>query len=156
MAGVLAIDPSYDLTTQYGEAFRWRLVFNNFQAQYPGHLLLDLKQIQACRKDIHNVVSNGSVDYISAMGHGDYELFTGHNGSIIWDTLSGLSNLNGKIVHLLSCKAGAVLGREMVKNGAKAFWGYTTDFGFVHQSSPPNYLYNDKTAEIFFSYGFNY
>lgn len=60
------------------------------------------------------------------------------------------AHVQGAIVHLLSCQAGALLGLAIVHAGARAFWGYTVNFTFWHDDPAPDPLDTDETADLFF------
>jgi hypothetical protein len=150
MSDVLFIDADWDEVTQYGIAFRERFVFKNFASEwstYSSHNLL--RGTQAIQPDVDAYINSNNVKYISGMGHGAYDTFTGYENKPIWSASQDLSFLQGTLVHLLSCQTGALLGVSMVKQGVLVFWGYTVNFAFFHQSSPPPDLSDDKVAEVF-------
>jgi hypothetical protein len=150
MPDVLAIDPAWDLVTQYGDAFRKKFVFSNFKKTWANHNLFVLSGRSAAQPAVDNLLAANNVAYISAMGHGLYDSFTGHNNLPIWSAAQPLHpKLAGTIVHLLSCQTGGVLGRAMVQHGARAFWGYTVNFTFFHSNPPPAQLDQDTTPEPF-------
>src|SRR6185436_17044765 len=82
-------------------------------------------------------------------GHGFFDRFKGFNNEIIWETGANVPSLKGAIVHLLSCEAGARLGRQIVANGAAAYWGYTENFTFFKKRPSPADLKTDTSAEWF-------
>lgn len=153
MAVVLRIDQDYDLVTRYGHAFRDRLVFG------PGvlgssHEVLECLDQDAVPERVNAALRSKSVAYVSGMGHGEYGSFTGHQRVPIWQESDSFADLEGSIVHLLSCQAGALLGQAMVAAGVKAFWGYTVDFAFFHDpriaGAEDEQLAADGFAEPFF------
>jgi hypothetical protein len=71
-------------------------------------------------------------DLIIGMGHGDPDTFTGQNESPILDVGNyNPREVKGKVVKLLSCQAGKILGPDLVQNGALAFMGYKDDYAWV-------------------------
>ncbi len=148
MGCVLRIDHDIDLANRYVQSFRAKLVFRNFQQDFPKHSVLEALNANATQKNVESILRTKQIDYISGAGHGRYEMFTGHDGNPIWDVSQNLADLKQKVVHLLSCETGAVLGRAIVFHGATAFWGYTVNFAFSHKSNPPS-LEDDDLAEAF-------
>ena len=74
-------------------------------------------------------------DIIIGVGHGDKDSFTGQNEAVILEV--GKYNpreVKGKMIKLLSCQTGAVLGPDLIENGAKAFLGYVDDYIWVMDS----------------------
>lgn len=68
---------------------------------------------------------------IIGTGHGDYRTLTGQFLNVLWET----SNYNpaeckDKIIKFVTCETGAELGPDLIKNGAKAFQGYTKIYSF--------------------------
>src|SRR5690242_14446490 len=135
MAQVLALDPHSDTVTEYAFAFRNKFIFND---SWPDHVIRRLTGSQVVQPDVDDHITHNLVTYVTAVGHGLYDVFTGHQEETIWDSVQDLTFLRGTIVHLLSCQTGALLGREMVDQGVIAFWGYTTDFAVLHEDPPPS------------------
>lgn len=145
----MSIDADWDLVTRYGRAFRDHFVFTDFDETWPGHRAHHFRGSRAVQPDVDVFIERNDVGYLTGMGHGSYETFTGYEDKPIWSASQDLTLLRGAIVHLLSCQTGALLGTSMVRQGALAFWGYTVNFTFYHKSSPPQELVQDKTAEAF-------
>ena len=148
MGGVLRIDHSVDIVNRYAQIFRVKLLFQDFQNTYAQHITYETINADANQNQVDNTLTNNMVQYISGSGHDKYEMFLGSDGNPIWHEGQDFDLLKGKVIHLLSCQTGAVLGRAMVVHGATAFWGYNVSFAFVHQA-PPTTLENDKLAEAF-------
>jgi len=144
----MRVDHDGDLTNQYVQAFRNKHVFDNFGSQYPQHLIEVAVNADAVSQSVNAMLQQNSIDYVSAAGHGTYDTFIGRDGSPIWDYSQNLGLFSGKIVHLLACQTGALLGREIIQQGAKAFWGYTVNFVFKHSAQPTS-LDKDNVAEVF-------
>jgi hypothetical protein len=149
MAGVVRIDVDDGDVTPYGTAFRNRLVFDAFSADFPSHGLIALMGPEATAAPVA-VKLTGGTDYVTGVGHGEYGSFIGTDGLAIWHPGSDLSALGGAIVHLLSCQTGASLGLRIVSSGARAFWGYSVDFQFFFRKERPADLADDPVAEVFF------
>jgi hypothetical protein len=157
MGTVMRIDHNGDLTNSYVQAFRDKHIFGNFATQYTGHVLREKIDADAIEALVSAELKQYPVDYVTAAGHGRYEVFLGVDHKAIWSTRVvwdvnsasvNLTLLSDKIVHLLACESGAMLGRAIVQEGAKAFWGYNVNFVFVHSTNPPS-LMEDELAEVF-------
>ena len=86
-------------------------------------------------------------DIIIGMGHGDVDAFTGQNEAVILEV--GKYNpkeVKGKVIKLLSCQAGRVLGPDLVNNGATAFMGYTDDYVWVCDADLASTPWADEMA----------
>ena len=75
---------------------------------------------------------HGLTTYISGVGHGLYNLYTGHWGDrILKIGKYDPAEVKGKVLHFLSCQTARDLGPDTVANGAKAYTGYDENFHFV-------------------------
>ena len=76
------------------------------------------------------------VDYLTGVGHGLYDMYTGHHG----DPIFRIGHYQpteavGKIVHFLSCQTGRQLALDFVKHGCQAYFGYDENFTFHFEYS---------------------
>jgi len=129
--GVVAIEQSTDELTTYIQAYRNRFVYSHptFMGSSPKHVLVRCFDGNATPSTIYQAVQQAQVRFITGTGHGSYDLFTGQSGVVVWDALKVSDrHVRGKIMHLLSCQTGAILGLNCVQKGALAFWGYSVDF----------------------------
>jgi hypothetical protein len=69
--------------------------------------------------------------YISGVGHGSYTTYTGHLQAAVLQ-VGGYdgAEVNGKVIHLLSCETGRTLCPDTKSHGAKAAVGYDENFVF--------------------------
>jgi hypothetical protein len=75
---------------------------------------------------------NKLTTYISGVGHGNYNLYTGHWGDHILEVGNyDSAEVSGKAIHLLSCRTGRDLGPDTVANGTRAYAGYDENFHFL-------------------------
>lgn len=84
-------------------------------------------------------------DIIIGMGHGSEDAFTGQNEVIIlvvgrYDP----SEVEGKVIKLLSCQCGVELAPDMVKNGASAVFAYTDDYLWIMDADLSTRPWADK------------
>ena len=86
-------------------------------------------------------------DIIIGVGHGDKDIFTGQNESVILEV--GRYNpreVKGKVIKLLSCLTAVSLGPDLVNNGAKAFLGYKDDYIWVMDADLASTPWADGSA----------
>lgn len=127
---VLAIDSNYEPVTKAAYAYREKNV-------YP-YLLkcgLAVNKLQgplARRSYVAPEAAKPEVDYLTGVGHGNYDLYTGHFGDPIFRIgYYQPEEAAGKIVHFLSCQTGQRLGVDFVKHGCQAYFGYDENFTFL-------------------------
>jgi hypothetical protein len=88
-----------------------------------------LKGSKTDRANAKPIAKNKRVAYISGIGHGGPDEYTGHNTTTVLKSgLTEAGEVKGKIVHLLSCLTAQDLGPYLVKKGAKAYAGYYESF----------------------------
>lgn len=99
--------------------------------------------------------------YISGIGHGGYDVYTGHAGGHILKVGAYDANeVKNNAIHFLSCKTAATLGPDTVAKGAKCYVGYDENFTFVWDdpSTPVNevdlFKICDSTFDIWMAYGY--
>lgn len=127
---VLAIDSSYDEITT--AAFNYRQLH-----VYP-YLIEKSFHIERCQGKLarrHYVAPTArkpNVKYITGVGHGSEDTFTGDRGTPIFSPGNyDRAESDGKIIHFLSCKTAVQLGSNLVENGCLAFFGYDDNFTFI-------------------------
>lgn len=145
MPHILLVDANWDDVTKYLYSFRKHLL-SKYLTQ-PGFSFRWLKDKEAVRVTVDGYLASNQVHYVSGAGHGLDDLFKGYSDLTIWEIGMKFPNLRNTIVHLLSCKTGASLGRELVAQGAIAFWGYNEDFRFLRKKPSPADLHTDSSAE---------
>ena len=82
-------------------------------------------------------------------GHGEADSIFGHKGDILIKAGENDSLLKSAITYSLVCDSAAVLGPKAVENGANAFVGYASKFGFVYDDSREAAPAKDKFAQPF-------
>jgi hypothetical protein len=94
----------------------------------------------ARRADVQPQASKTQVRYVTGVGHGTPNSYTGDKYAPIFTVgRYGPAEARGKIVHLLSCWTALQLGPDFVAKGCRAFFGYDEAFTFVN-----------KHADVFF------
>ncbi len=140
---ILLIDAEWDTTTKYLYAFRRHFL----QPDLNKYKKWELVGAKAVQPNVDQLLQAHRIGFISGAGHGFYHAFLGYLNSAIWEAEQDLTPLTGTIIHLLSCQTGATLGKSMVRQGAKAFWGYTQKFAFNRKAAPPADLHTDASAK---------
>ncbi|MBP6873013.1 MAG: hypothetical protein KBC43_13470 [Bacteroidales bacterium] len=99
--------------------------------------------------------------YLSGIGHGNYDVYTGHAGGIILKVGAyDPAEVKGKAIHFLSCRTAARLGPDTVAKGAKCYAGYDENFTFVwdNPATPINevdlFKKSDSIFDIYMANGF--
>ena len=129
---VLAIDSNYDAITKLAFNYRQNHLYPYFIDR---GFLLEKCQGKLARR--HYVVQtlnnlNVNIEYITGVGHGFDDMFTGDQGSPIFSINNySYNESQGKIIHFLSCYSAIKLGVDLVKNGCLAFFGYDIPFTYI-------------------------
>ncbi|MDZ8065332.1 MAG: hypothetical protein RMY64_06785 [Nostoc sp. DedQUE08] len=137
-AVVIAIDSNHDFATTAAFNYRQKKVYPCIDER--GFVIERCQGQLARRIYVALAASKSNVVYLTGVGHGSYDTFTGEYHNPIF-TVGNYSpeESQGKIIHFLSCQIAALLGVDFVKYGCRAFFGYDIDFTFAV-----------KTADIFF------
>ena len=126
----LAIDSNYEPVTEAACDFRNEHVYPALTAR--GFVLEKLQGPLARRFYVAPAAARPEIDYITGVGHGVYDTFTGHHGDVIFRAGAfQAAEVSGKIVHLLSCQTARELGPSFIRNGCAAFFGYDENFTFL-------------------------
>ena len=127
---ILAIDSNFDTATEMGFDYRNGTVYP--WSVFCGYWILRAQGNNANRNYVVSLLnSNQKVLYITGVGHGGYSVYTGQNQTEIFRVGNyNSSEVKDKVIHLLSCQTARDLGPDFVRNGCKAFFGYTENFTF--------------------------
>ncbi|GAH85059.1 unnamed protein product, partial [marine sediment metagenome] len=86
-------------------------------------------------------------DIIIGCGHGDVYVFTGQNEAIILEVGKyDPKEVRGKVIKLLSCQTGVILGPDLVKNGAACVLAYMDDYVWVVDADLASTPWSDEMA----------
>lgn len=86
-------------------------------------------------------------DIIIGMGHGDEDTFTGQNEAVILDAGKyDPREVSGKVVRLLSCQTGNLLGPDIIANGAACFIGHKDDYVWIVDADMASQPWSDPLA----------
>jgi len=94
-----------------------------------------LSGAEAAPKELLEAVSDMKPDFVAFNGHGDSRSLYGYDNVLLVSADDDLEPFSGKIIHALACDAGAELGPELVRIGAKAFIGYIEPFQFYIEAA---------------------
>lgn len=86
-------------------------------------------------------------DIIIGEGHADADTLTGQNEAVILD--AGKYNpreVRGKVIKLLACQAGNILGPDLINNGALAVLAYLDDYVWIMDADLASTPWSDKIA----------
>ena len=126
---ILAIDSDDDCVTEIICNYRNEHVYPYLESK--GFGLIRCQGKSACRKDVVSEVDRDDIVYITGAGHGNDTKYTGDCRLPVFEVGNyHPAESDGKIVHFLSCGTAAELGPDFVKNGCRAYFGYSGIFTF--------------------------
>ncbi|GAI74105.1 unnamed protein product, partial [marine sediment metagenome] len=86
-------------------------------------------------------------DIIIGVGHGGQDVFTGQNEAVILEAGQySPREVRGKVIKLLSCQCGVILGPNLVKNGAACVLAYVDDYVWVVDADLASTPWSDEMA----------
>lgn len=114
----------------------WRITNVHQEFRTRGFTVVPLTGTDDVRANFVPAAKNRLTTYLGGVGHGNYDLYTGHWGDMIlrvgnYDS----AEVKDKGIHFLSCRTGRDLGPDAVTNGASAYLGYDENFHFVWDDS---------------------
>jgi len=111
---------------------QWRIANVHPKFSDRGFTVVALTGTDDVRVNFVPAAKNGLTTYIGGVGHGNYNLYTGHwHNHILEIGHYDSAEVKSKAMHFLSCRTGRDLGPDTVANGAKAYSGYDENFTFV-------------------------
>jgi hypothetical protein len=131
---ILAIDAAFEIITQAGFNYRQQNVYPYLQEK--GFTIKRSQESLARRLYVAPEARKPQVIYITGVGHGGYDSYTGD----FYDSIFSVGNYNpqecqGKIVHFISCETARDLGPDFISNGCRAYFGYDENFTFLLDSA---------------------
>ncbi|MBA7569139.1 hypothetical protein ES708_10877 [subsurface metagenome] len=86
-------------------------------------------------------------DIIIGVGHGDVDVFTGQNEAVILEAGQySPREVRGKVIKLLSCQCGVILGPNLVRNGAACVLAYVDDYVWICDADLAMRPWSDEMA----------
>lgn len=140
---ILITRPDHDLIMKYFCAWSQEII--NF-AKNKSIDVYDLKGEKSNKKEFMSYVNKRCPSIVFLNGHGNADIFYGHNNEPIIDSKSILKN---SIIYARSCEVGQRLGLELIENGAKTFIGYNRKFFCGYTPEKITKPLEDKIAGLF-------
>src|SRR5712691_8619881 len=126
---VLAIDANFDPVTRAPFEYREANVYPHMEEK--GFTIVRRQGAQARRAEVSPQARKPNVLYLTGVGHGFPNSYTGDNLNSIFSKANLTENeCKGKIVHFLSCLTAAGLGPSFVEKGCLAYFGYSDNFTY--------------------------
>jgi hypothetical protein len=127
---VLAADADFEIVTQTGFNYRQDNVYPYFEKK--GFSIKRCQGSLARRLYVAPEARKANTVYITGVGHGAYDSYTGD----FYDPIFAVGNYSpeesqGKIVHFISCETARDLGPDFVAHGCRAYFGYDENFTFL-------------------------
>lgn len=130
--------PSFEPATRYMSGFLKRYVLPKIISKTSLRSISLFRYID--RREIFSFTAPHS-KLIIGTGHGDRTTLTGQFLNVLWEVNKyHPAECKDKIIKFVSCETGAELGPDLIKNGAKAFQGYTKIYSFYVNMSLKHYL----------------
>lgn len=146
MLSILITRPRYEKTTHY--LFHWSSVLVD-EANNKGKLY-QLDKEKANKKLLESYLKKQNPDIVILNGHGNEYCVLGQDNEELISTGKNSNLLKNSRVYIRACSAGKILGKEIIKNGAKSFIGYNEPFVFYHKEEFTATPLKDDYAKPFF------
>ncbi len=138
--------PDHDDTVFYLHEFSKELIEI---AKEKGLKVLDCDRKKANRKTVQQMIQEQKPELVMFNGHGNLTTICGQKNEALIKQSENEEILNEKIIYARSCSTASSLGHSSVKNGAKAYIGYTEDFVFLIDNSRTASPLKDEFAKPF-------
>lgn len=126
---VLAIDSCEDEATRIVHDYRNQYVYPDLESR--GFRLVYCQEQAALRENVESAARRNDIAYITGSVHGSDTACFGYDSLPIFEVGDYQpEEVDGKVVHLLSCQTGAELGPDFVTSGCRAYFGYKGIFTF--------------------------
>ncbi len=142
---ILVTRPRHDSTVEYLSYWAQEIIGC---AGKKGMKVIDCKGPKANKKEVCSHLVKQNPRFVLFNGHGTQSSIHGHNDEMLINR-SNADLCKSQIVHAISCKAAAQLGKDICSNSNGAFIGYEQDYWFIkdaqRECTPPK----DRFAEPF-------
>lgn len=143
---LLLTRPYHDKPTHY--LFHWAGLLID-EAKRRSVDVIDLDKSKANQKKFHSYLAKQPVDIVILNGHGSQDAVTGQD-EVILSTGNGTELLKDKTIFVRACDAGTILGKEIMKMGARGFIGYIQPFILLSDPDSFSKPLEDKLASPIF------
>ncbi|MBD8083336.1 hypothetical protein [Chryseobacterium caseinilyticum] len=131
---VLFCENTTDSVTNQAALYRINNVHPVFANR--GFEVIKLDGVNDNRTNFAARAKESRVVYIGGIGHGNYDLYTGHgNSSVLRIGAYDPLEVQDCSLHFLSCRTGRDLGPNTIAKGAKSYTGYSENFTFTWANS---------------------
>jgi len=121
---VVMIEADYDDYTKPAFKYRKKHVYKHLRNR--GFKIKLLRGTKARRRSASEAAKKANVAFLTGSGHGYANSFTGYETAYIFEVGNyQRAESNPKIAHFLSCYTALQLGPDFVRNGCRAYFGYT-------------------------------
>ncbi len=143
MTRLLALEANDDTPTRGAYAYRDQHLYQSLSA--PDAVVL--RGPLARRALFANRATTLAPAYVVGVGHGDEDTLMGYaEEPILEPGLYQPAEVAGRIVHLLACETARKLGVDLVRQGARAFFGYDW-LVLVHEEILDDFLECDTAID---------
>ncbi|OHD12821.1 MAG: hypothetical protein A2Y34_01645 [Spirochaetes bacterium GWC1_27_15] len=146
---ILCIDSDYDEETKYSKDIRNQYLYKILEEKE-----FILNKIDSSNLNDTEKIRNRQISYITGSGHGNESNFFIQKDKTILSTDKNLIDIKDKVIHLFACLTAINLGENLVKNGAKAFIGYSREIPVVGEEAGTP-IFCDYQIDIALSEGKN-
>lgn len=138
--------PDDDITLSYLTSYGNEII--DF-AEKRGVKVTKLKREKVNRKNVESFLNSNSPGLVLFNGHGSEDSVSGYKMEPLIVAGQNEQLLNSKVVYSISCSSAAILGKESVDAGARAFIGYEDDFVFLFDKNRTATPMKDELARNF-------
>ncbi len=144
---LLITRPRYELVTHY--FYHWsEEIVKEAKKRMSG--VTDLQREKASRKLVESYLDKQKPGIAIFNGHGNDTCIAGQNEEILIESGKNSYLLKDKVVYMRSCDSGKTLGPQAIKEGCKAFIGYSELFRFWTDKALVTDPLKDTYAQPFF------
>ncbi len=130
----------------------WNIIIKT--ARYRGFTVIDLKGDDATRAKVEDAIRTHDPICFLGLGHGSSDTFADQYGEVAFKACENDDMLAGRVVYLLSCLTGQVLGKSMIDKGCTAYLGYTKEVYFHFGIPELDWTFGMTTIVSFLSLAF--
>ncbi|MDE2232839.1 MAG: hypothetical protein KGJ90_01790 [Patescibacteria group bacterium] len=112
--------------------------------------VIDLEKGKASRTRVESYLEKQKPELVIMNGHGSEDCITGQDEEVLIQAGENSDLLKDKVVYMRSCDSGKVLGPQAVREGCKAFIGYSELFRFWTNENFVRKPLDDNYARPFF------
>ncbi len=143
---ILITRPDHDLINIYFCAWCSEVIE---QAEKSKVKVLDLAGKKATKKILTSYLKGQNPSLVFLNGHGNQSIIAGYDEEPLIEENYNEKLLSEKILYVRSCGVGGSLGESLVRNGVRAFIGYSRKFALCYSYSSQTRPLSDRIAQLF-------